>query len=402
MASSACIVGRASRPSSVAALLCVWMAASGCNALFNQPVASAGPQALNWLTNLVPPAVEPPAAPDVAALKPPDAPAGFRSGDLLEVTVWDLYEPGRAHTFPSRVDEAGMIEAPFVGGIEGRGDSPREVEKRLAEALSRQELLKQPRILVRELDAPPTRIFVTGAVQRPGLVELPHREVSVYAAIVSAGGFRKTAGSRVLVSHRSSETPKSTTPDKADSDKKPKTEASEKDEFDAAMAEMERGADSTKDAVVTQSKPASAAPEAQASEKRSPEGQWFDLARERDRQMLSVLQLSEGDTLMIPQSMPPVRIVGAVVQPGSYPLPAGDAINIWEALQMARGLKHTDIPLLVTLTRPASEERSAQRWSFTLKPGDPWPMNAPFVHSGDTIHVEPTTRGRLQRVVSRQ
>jgi hypothetical protein len=29
-------------------------------------------------------------------------------------------------------------------------------------------------------------------------------------------------------------------------------------------------------------------------------------------------------------------------------------------------------------------------------------MNAPFVHAGDTIHVEPTTRGRLQRVVSRQ
>jgi hypothetical protein len=178
--------------------------------------------------------------------------------------------------------------------------------------------------------------------------------------------------------------------------------ADEKDEFDAAMAEMERDPESPQTEPVSQTKPASATPESHASEKRAPEGQWFDLARERDRQMLSVLQLSEGDTLMIPQSMPPVRIVGAVMQPGSYPLPAGDAINIWEALQMARGLKHTDIPLLVTLTRPASEERSAQRWSITLKPGDPWPMNAPFVHAGDTIHVEPTTRGRLQRVVSRQ
>src|SRR5690242_12677346 len=77
-----------------AALICAGLAiCSGCN-VFTQPVATAGPPALNWLTNLVTPSLDLPPSVDLTTLKPSRVPAPLKTGDLLEITVWDLYEPG--------------------------------------------------------------------------------------------------------------------------------------------------------------------------------------------------------------------------------------------------------------------------------------------------------------------
>ena len=79
-----------------------------------------------------------------------------------------------------------------------------------------------------------------------------------------------------------------------------------------------------------------------------------------------------------------------------FPLPAGNALNVWEALQMAGGPSTTGIPMSVSLTRPATDDHSLQRWSITLGANDRLPANAPFVQPGDIVaRVAGKTRALL-------
>src|SRR5262245_45929760 len=79
-----------------AALAVVLIAPAGCQ-VFERPVASAGPT-LSWLTSLVTAPPEASESFDLTTLKPPAEAPQILPGDLLEITVWDLYEPGQPHT----------------------------------------------------------------------------------------------------------------------------------------------------------------------------------------------------------------------------------------------------------------------------------------------------------------
>src|SRR6185295_11227696 len=114
------------------------------------------------------------------------------------VTIWDLYEPGKPHTFPARVDGQGQVVVPHLDPIEVLGTTTAEVEAKLIETYRTQDLLKQPRVLVRTLTSTPLHIYVTGAVLRPGLIDLPPRDSSVFAALIAAGGLSRSAGLHVF------------------------------------------------------------------------------------------------------------------------------------------------------------------------------------------------------------
>ncbi len=53
------------------------------------------PTALSWLTNWVNQPIELAPGFDVEEIKPAPAPPTVAPRNLLEVTVWDLYEPGK-------------------------------------------------------------------------------------------------------------------------------------------------------------------------------------------------------------------------------------------------------------------------------------------------------------------
>jgi protein involved in polysaccharide export with SLBB domain len=352
---------------------------------------------------------------DLNRLKPAPAPNLVDTGDLLEVTVWDLYEPGKAHTFPERVGPNGEITLPWLGRMPVRGNSTTQIESLLTDAYRNGELLLNPRILVRELEMPPVKVYVTGAVNRPGLIQLSRNEATAFAALVSAGGFHKTAGAQILLTRRGGALPIpdpsppvaiSPTPQAGPEPTAAAPSAvllanhTEVLTVDPGYAPRES---SVLQVAATKAAPDPAppasAPDAPANAPLREAETWYDLTREKDLRALRDLQLADGDALTVRQAVAPVRISGAVQHPGSYPLPAGNALNLWEAVQMADGLSVTGIPISVTLMRPATEDRGAQRLSFTWEPGTDLPRNVPFVQPGDVLHVEPTARGRLQRAV---
>ncbi len=164
--------------------------------------ASTPPAPLAWLTNWVSQPIELAPGFDIESIKPVQAPAIVRPDDLIEVTVWELYEPGKPYSFPVRVSAQNTIEVPLLGEAPVEGRTISQVEASLAEAYRTGEYLQNPRVLVRSLDSPIIKVQVAGAVNRAGFVELTRSDRSVYAAILSAGSLKKSCGTQVAITRR--------------------------------------------------------------------------------------------------------------------------------------------------------------------------------------------------------
>lgn len=423
----------------------------------SSPSASQ-PTPLSWLTNWVSQPMEMAPGFDVEEIKPSPAPPTIAPRNLLEVTVWDLYEPGKPYSFPVRVSEILTIEVPLLGelGVEHR--TIPQVESALVDGYRKGEYLLHPRVIVRSLDAPVIKVQVTGAVNRPGYVELTRADRSAYAAIVSAGGLNKMAGTQVAVTRAAAVSlpvqsaefqaerpddgavgpPAEQTPDGAEHDSQlesyephvPTQRANSVEDVSVPAAAPvvrpsppgNRGLYSVYDNAYTgagDTTPAS--PENQQLDvsrailrspkpvdSRIPEGPnrkppspttWYDVSLARDRDLLQALLLGEGDTVTVKTAAQPLRIGGIVNRPGSYPLPPGRSLNAWQAIELAGGVRDDAVPLNITLSRPAAEGRGARRWVLNVASYEQHPPNSPLVEPGDELHVEPTTGSRIKRVV---
>ncbi|HEY2249890.1 MAG TPA: polysaccharide biosynthesis/export family protein [Planctomycetaceae bacterium] len=168
---------------------------------FSAP-ASTPPTALSWLTNWVSQPIEMAPGFDIESIKPALRPAVVGQDDLLEITIWELYEPGKPYSYPVRVSARHTVEVPLLGEMPVEGRTIAQIESSFVDAFRRGEYLLNPRVLVRSLDAPIVKVQVTGAVNRAGFVELTRSDRSVYAAVLSAGNLKKSSGTQVGVTRR--------------------------------------------------------------------------------------------------------------------------------------------------------------------------------------------------------
>lgn len=424
-------------------LLCI--AGSGCSTVFSKPVMASTQPGLPWLAGFAPAPVETAPPFDLTSIQPARR-SGTAPDDMLEITIWDLYEPGKPHTFPSRVDSQGQIVVPHLDTVLVKGQTPPEIEVKLSEAYRQQEILKQPRILVRELSSAPIHAYVTGAVLRPGLINLPRDDASVFAALVAAGGLSRNAGLQVYVSEQASGTPTgqvaASVPDSADAAQVagnsgmqlpehgiPNTvpdatqspaqfSATDTDTASPPLQQMVNHSESITVSADGHSKPevegdnssnvkqptieeaVATRPDRPSKAGTQPQpGHWYDLSVQHDRDALKLLVLHDGDVVTVRPAAPPVRITGAVTQPGAYRSPANNALSLNEAIQLAGGFGSTDLPMVVVLTRPATAEHNLERWTFRMGHGEKLPPHAPNVEPGDLVHVEPTAQARVQSLV---
>lgn len=402
---------------------------AGCTLIETPSVAANS--GLSWFSNLTAAPAETVNNFDLELLRPVAQQVDFGPESLLEVTVWDLFEPDKPHTFPVRVGADQTIDAPMLEPLSIQGRSLAQIENALGEAYKSKELLLNPRILVRSLDESTVRVTVAGAVARPGTVTLTRQDASVHAAVLAAGGFKKDAGMHVGITRRDAKdaTVADLPEDAAQSDPAElvssaralvKTASAETDStatesksVDSANAETDSA-----EAVTAESDPAGpdedVAQEGQesstivarrvpTSQKRGAESSaghltWYDLTRSADRERLKSLSLAPGDTLTVRPTQRPVRIAGAVAHPGAYALPANQTVNVWQALEMAGGVTATNTPLRVTLIRPGVA-RSGLRYTLNVKSYDQHPQTAPPVHEGDMLQVEATVEGRVKNAV---
>lgn len=94
-----------------------------------------------------------------------------------------------------RVSDSGFIAVPLLGNVRAAGLTPRQLEQRVAAALSQAKLFKNPSVSVEVVAYRP--IFVLGEVNHPG--QFPYQPgMTVVTAVAVAGGFTYRAVERVF------------------------------------------------------------------------------------------------------------------------------------------------------------------------------------------------------------
>jgi len=417
--------------------------------------ASAPPAPLSWLTNWVSQPIEMAPGFDIESLKPAPRPAVVGQEDLIEVTIWDLYEPGKPYSFPVRVSGRHTIEVPMLGEVHVEGRTISQIESNLIDAFRKGEYLLNPRVLVRSLDAPIIKVQVAGAVNRAGFVELTRSDRSVYAAVLSAGSLKKSSGSQVGITHRAdvrsaeitpaprvTESPQeqpvgapvdetvnqaanetvTETVAEPNPPHAPEQRANSVDDISVPAAApvvrpavADRPLFSVGPAVANDARQVSSRSSAKVvaatgpgagGQRRIPvvdHGEqsttWYDAALAHDRDQLKSLVLADGDIVTIKEAAPPLRIGGFVNHPGSYPLPPGRTLNAWQAIELAGGVRDEAIPLNITLLRPAGDGHGARRWYLNVVEFQQHPTASPLVEPGDVLQVDPTTGSKIKKAV---
>ena len=120
-------------------------------------------------------------------------------GDVLEVTIVTDLSNLDELTAPVRVNESGMAHVPQVGQVALAGLEMEDAEQAIAATAISLGKFKNPHVTVTMKRQRTNRITVIGAVEEPGVFELPRGACSLLAALVSAGGLTEDAGPEVEI-----------------------------------------------------------------------------------------------------------------------------------------------------------------------------------------------------------
>lgn len=138
-----------------------------------------------------PPVAEPVKPAAEAAQNVPEA-YRLEPGDTIEARFF--FNPELNDTVQIRPD--GRISMQLVGEVEIGGKTIAEAVQIIQQAFSHE--LKTPRVVLQVRSFSGRKVYVTGEVNRPGVVTLPG-EMSVMGAIADAGGVRITGNRKKVV-----------------------------------------------------------------------------------------------------------------------------------------------------------------------------------------------------------
>lgn len=119
------------------------------------------------------------------------------AGDVLELTLFDLFRPGEQTVTQHVVDSNGFIQVPQLGRIRVGGRNELEVANAVRDAM--REYVADPLVSVAIVQRRQQTFSVVGAVQQPGQYTIPAANYRLLEAVVAAGGVSEVEGSKILV-----------------------------------------------------------------------------------------------------------------------------------------------------------------------------------------------------------
>jgi polysaccharide export outer membrane protein len=125
------------------------------------------------------------------------------TGDVVEVDVYELEEPGRRTELALEVAPRGQIHVPLIGDVTAAGLTTAELRERIQGRLAA-EYMVDPQVGVSVKEYNGRQVTVMGAVRKPGVYTLRRNAVTVLDAIARAGGLTEKAGRTISVTHAGS------------------------------------------------------------------------------------------------------------------------------------------------------------------------------------------------------
>ncbi len=120
-------------------------------------------------------------------------------GDVLSLTITTGAEKTTPRPTLIRVAENGAVFVPLVGDIPVNGFDLTSAEARITEECIRRRVYINPTVSLIMKERKKNRITVTGAVEKPGLYELPANDSNIVAAITAASGLSEDADTRLEI-----------------------------------------------------------------------------------------------------------------------------------------------------------------------------------------------------------
>lgn len=114
-------------------------------------------------------------------------------GDVVECTVL-TGASAEPEIWESRVSSDGTIDVPFVGRVQIANQQVALAEQLLREASIERQVFRDPKVTLRIKERQTRTIQVTGAVAKPGAIELAAAGCNLVAALNAAGGVIEDAG----------------------------------------------------------------------------------------------------------------------------------------------------------------------------------------------------------------
>jgi polysaccharide export outer membrane protein len=271
-------------------------------------------------------------------------------GDVLDVTVATSYSASADRhpaTSPVRVGDDGFADVPLIGRLPLAGLNLSAAEQAIEAAGIERGVFRDPVVTVTMRRQRMSRVTVLGAVEKPGIYEIPHGSCALLNALVAAGGLSKEAGTEVEL-HR---------PIRAG----------------ATQQAAASGADSS--IVQAQYAVEQAVPPAEP-------GTWrVDLNQAAMRQ--ESYGLTDGDVVMVLKRDPhPIHVLGLVRESGEFELPVNREMRLLDALAKAKGVSsqvadkvhvirqipgHTE-PLVINIS--LREAKTSGKGNIRLASGD--------------------------------
>ena len=110
----------------------------------------------------------------------------IRSGDMLLISIYDLFRSGEEFITQKQVSESGRITLPFIGSVRASDLTELEFQASLEDALS-PDYIKDPKVSV-VVQASTGKVYtVTGAVPAPAPYQLTEPDLRVLKALANAG-----------------------------------------------------------------------------------------------------------------------------------------------------------------------------------------------------------------------
>jgi len=374
-------------------------------------------------------------------------------GDVLEFTMPTLLQTVTAaevqaaqsrspvvNPYLARVRDSGVIVLPAVGSVTVAGLSLAQIEERVTEAY-KSHIVLHPSVFVRVAEYRTAKVYVSGAVRKPGVYDLQSDQMTLSSLLTQADGISEVGAAAVRVVR--SEPPKEAAT--AGTDRQASGGGAVMRSEEGTKARTEEASGLSRSDLRTFSLLSSAAfdvtpsgiflpaPVRARSGRALPAQPIRATGSPTQNSALGVpsqpqpldelalgegepkpillpvvnanipyrdIALDEGDTVVVePVQMPLFSVLGLVTRPGNFPYPPGAQYNVTQAIAFAGGLDAVARPYYATIYR-LTEDGSVVRAPLRLIKKDKFTdaLGTP-IRPGDVVAVENTPRTRMNTAI---
>ncbi len=280
-------------------------------------------------------------------------------GDVLEVTVSAGLSDTGTHTFPARIYEDGTADLAEIGRVPLAGLEIETAEVAIRSQYVSQGIYKSPHITVTMKQQRVNRVTVIGAVNEPGIYELPRKRSDLLAAIVAAKGLAEDAGANVEIRGVPHMDKSSTLP----------------------LAIADRGGISTIGHSTMYVSPKKTGGLTESIK--------VNLVS-ASKQGTGGYPITDGSVVVVEKRAPaPIQIIGLVKKPGRHEFPVGQDLRVLDAIALAGGLR-SPVADKVFVIRPVEGQTNPAVIDLSIRKAKRSGRSNLRLAPGDVVSVEQT------------